>query len=309
LDLRARLIVEGYVAGRHRSPYKGFSVEFAEHREYAPGDDPRYLDWKVFGKSDRLYVKRYEEETNLLATICLDVSESMRYEDPDRRARAERAARAARRGGTAAEADADAPAMSKSDYAATVAASLAYLVVHQQDAAGLVLFDDAVREVIPHGSQQVHLHRILQRMEQFRGGPRTDLESALGQVTEKARRRGLVVVVSDLLDSAERVLAGLRRIRSRRHDVVVFHVLDRDEVEFPFDRMTRFEGMEEPGPWLLADPRALRTSYLAALEQFRNEVRRGCLAERIDFVPLDTATPLDVALSGYLARRAGVRGR
>jgi len=284
LDLRARLIVEGYVAGRHRSPYRGFSVEFAEHREYTPGDDPRYLDWKVFGKSDRLYIKQYEEETNLVATICLDTSASMRYAAPE-----------AREG------------LTKSDYAATVAAAVAYLVIHQQDAAGLVLFDDSVRARIPSGSQTVHLQRILKRMDGFEGGPRTDISQTLGEVAESVRRRGLLVLVSDLLDDADRVLSGLRKLRSRRHDVVVFHVLDRDEVEFPFEKMTRFEGTEEPNPDLLCDPRSLRKSYLEALEEFRRKIRAGCLAERIDYVPLDTGTPLDVALSGYLARRSRMR--
>ncbi len=283
LDLRARLIVEGTVAGRHRSPYKGFSVEFAEHREYAPGDDLRYLDWKVYGKSDRLYVKQYEEETNLHATLCLDVSESMRYVVPGREG------------------------LSKYDYAATVAASIAYLVIHQQDAAGMVLFDDGVREMLPPGSQPVHLQRMLSLMETAKGGPRTDLGAALGEVAEKVRRRGLLVVVSDLLDDADRVLGGLRRLRSRRQDVVVFHVLDEDEVTFPFDRMTRFEGMEEPSPEVLCDPPAVRAAYLEALAEHRAALRAGCLAERIDYVPLDTSTPLDVALSGYLARRASVR--
>lgn len=285
LDLRARLIVEGTVAGRHRSPYKGFSVEFAEHREYAPGDDLRYLDWKVYGKSDRLYVKQYEEETNLHAVLCVDASESMRYEVPGR------------------------DGLSKYDYAATVAASIAYLVIQQQDAAGLVLFDDAVREVLPAGSQPVHLQRLLSLLETFRGGPRTDLGAALGEVSEKIRRRGLLVLVSDLLDEPGRVLSGLRRLRSRRQDVVVFHVLDRDEVEFPFDRMTRFEGMEEPASEVLCDPRALRAAYLEGLGEFRSALRAGCLAERIDYVPLDTSTPLDVALSGYLARRSSAVGR
>jgi uncharacterized protein (DUF58 family) len=280
LDLRARLIVEGYVAGRHRSPYKGFSVEFAEHREYAVGDDLRFLDWKVYGKSDRLYVKQYEEETNLVSTVCLDVSTSMRYAGPKR------------------------DTLSKYDYAATVAASLAYLVIHQQDAAGMVLFDDGVREMLPSGSQAGHLQRLLSLVETCEGRPRTDIAASLGEVSEKIRRRGLVVIVSDLLDGADRVLAGLRRLRGRRHDVVVFHVLDQDETTFPFDRMTRFEGMEEPAPHLLCDPPALRAAYLEALEEFRRTVRAGCLAERIDYVPLDTATPLDVALSGYLARRA-----
>ncbi len=276
IDLRARMVVEGYVSGLHRSPYKGFSVEFAEHREYVPGDDLRYLDWKVFGKSDRYYVKQYEEETNLVCHLVLDVSESMDF---------------ATEGAT------------KHQYALTVAAALAYLVVLQHDAVGLVLFDQDVRASVQPGSHQGQLRRVFSMLEEAVPGGETALGSVLARVADRVRRRGLVVVVSDLIGDAGEVLAGLRKLRARGHDVIVLQILDPAEIEFPFERMTLFEGLENR-PDLLADPKALRKGYLAALEAFRARMRAGCLAERIDLVEIDTRTPLDVALSSYLAKRA-----
>ena len=276
LELRARLVVEGYVSGLHRSPYRGFSVEFAEHREYAPGDDLRYLDWKVYGKSDRFYVKRYEEETNLLCHVVLDVSESMDF-------------------GT--------EGVSKFDYAATCAAALAHLVVEQSDAAGLVLFDDDVRAVLPPGNSTLHLKHIFDTIEKAKTTGRTDVGKVLVRVADQLRKRGLVVVISDLVGDVEDVLRGLRQLRSRRHDVIVLQVLDPAEIEFPFENMTLFEGLEGHDD-LLADPKALRQSYLSRLETFRTRLRAGCLAERIDIVEMSTRTPLDVALTSYLSRRA-----
>ena len=275
LDLRARLVVEGFVSGMHKSPYRGFSVEFAEHREYAPGDDLRYLDWKVFGKSDRYYVKRYEEETNLLCHIVLDISESMDF-------------------GT--------EGVRKFDYAATVAAALAYLVVEQNDAAGLVLFDDQVRTVLPAGNSSAHLQRVFRKIEGAEPTGKTDVGRVLVRVADEIRKRGLVVVISDLVGDVEATLRGLRQLRSRRHDVIVLQVLDPAEIEFPFDQMTLFEGLEEV-PDLLADPKALRRAYLDRLDAFRKRLRAGCLAERIDVVEMSTRTPLDVALTSYLAQR------
>lgn len=276
LELRARLVVEGYVSGLHRSPYRGFSVEFAEHREYAPGDDLRYLDWKVFGKSDRYYVKRYEEETNLLCHVLLDVSESMDF-------------------GT--------EGVRKFDYAATIAASLAHLIVEQGDAAGLVLFDDDVRTVLQPGNSSLHLKHVFDTLENARPTGKTDVGRVLVRISEQFRKRGLVVVVSDLVGGAEPVLRGLRQLRSRSHDVIVLQVLDPAEIEFPFEQMTLFEGLES-FPDLLADPKSLRRTYLDRLEEFRTRLRAGCLAERIDIVEMSTRTPLDVALTSYLARRA-----
>jgi len=276
IDLRARMIVEGYVSGLHRSPYKGFSVEFAEHREYVAGDDLRYLDWKVFGKSDRYYIKQYEEETNLVCHVVLDVSESMDF--------------------TTAE-------HTKHQYALTVAAALAYLVVKQHDAVGLVLFDEDVRSTLQPGGHQGQLRRVFTSLEETAPGGDTAVGKVLARVAERVRRRGLVVLISDLLGDVDDVLAGLRRIRSRGHDVIVFHVLDPAERTFPFERMTLFEGLEHHAD-LLADPKSLRAAYLHALEEFTARLRAGCLAERIDLVEMDTGTPLDVALSSYLAKRA-----
>ena len=276
IDLRARMVVEGYVSGLHRSPYKGFSVEFAEHREYVAGDDLRYLDWKVFGKSDRYYIKQYEEETNLVCHLVLDVSESMAF--------------------TTGE-------ITKHDYALTVAAALAYLVVKQHDAVGLVLFDDTVRKVVQPGSHRGQLRRVFSLLEEAEPKGETSVGRVLARVAERVRRRGLVVLISDLVGDVGELLTGLRRIRSRGHDVVVFHVLDPAERTFPFERMTLFEGLENH-PDLLADPKSLRAGYLKALEEFMAKLRAGCLGERIDLVEMETSTPLDVALSSYLAKRA-----
>jgi uncharacterized protein (DUF58 family) len=281
LDLRARLVVEGYVSGVHRSPYKGFSVEFAEHREYAPGDDLRYLDWKVFGKTDRYYIKQYEEETNLLCHLVLDTSESMDFGTHEAGGRVVR----------------------KFDYAMTIAAALAYLIIGQHDAAGLTTFDEKVRRTLVPGSHAGHLRRIFEILEKTQPGGKTSIGPVLTQVADTLRKRGLVVVISDLVGDVDEVLRGLRRLRSHRHDVVVFHVLDPSEIEFPFSQMTLFEGLEE-FPDLLADPKSLRQTYLAHLADFRQRLRAGCLGERIDVVEMNTRTPLDVALTSYLAHRA-----
>ena len=268
IDLRARMVVEGYVSGLHKSPYKGFSVEFAEHREYVAGDDLRYLDWKVFGKTDRHYIKQYEEETNLVCHLIVDISESMNF-------------------GTVE--------WTKQQYALTVAAALGYLVVRQHDAVGMVLFDDDVRTTLRPGGHRGQLQRLFSILEEAKTGGETAVGKVLARVAERVRRRGLVVLISDLVGDVDDVLAGLRRIRSRGHDVVVFHVLDPAELTFPFERMTMFEGLEQH-PDLLADPKSLRAGYLAAVEEFRSKLRTGCLAERIDLVDMDTNTPLDVAL-------------
>ncbi len=281
LELRARLVVEGYVSGLHKSPFRGFSVEFAEHREYATGDDLRHLDWKVYGKSDRFYVKRYEEETNLLCHIVLDVSQSMDF-------------------GT--------EGVRKMDYAKTIAAALAHLVVAQNDAAGLVLFDDDLRTSIPAAGSQVHLRRIFETIEKAEARGKTDAGTVLVRVSEQLRKRGLVVVVSDLVGDVEQILRGLRALRGRGHDVIVLQVLDPSEIEFPFERMTLFEGLED-FPDLLADPKSLRRAYLGQLDEFRRRLRAGCLAERIDAVELNTRTTLDVALTSYLAHRTAMGRR
>jgi uncharacterized protein (DUF58 family) len=275
LELKARLIVEGFVSGMHRSPFHGFSVEFAEHREYVPGDDLRFVDWKVYGKSDRYYIKQYEEETNLRCWLMVDCSESMEY---------------------------GSGAFSKLDYARHAAAALAYLVTQQSDAVGLCLFDQTLRTVLPPASSTGHLRVLMRRLAEADPQGRTDLQDAIHLAAERLGRRGVVVIFSDLLDNPERILAGIRRLRHSNHEVILFHLLDHDERTFPFERMTRFEGMEEY-PTLTADPAALRLQYLKELDGFTRTLKHGCLANGADFVPLDTSMPLDVALSSYLASR------
>jgi uncharacterized protein (DUF58 family) len=275
LDLRAQHVVEGFISGMHRSPFFGHSVEFVQHREYVAGDDLRHLDWKVWSKTDRFYVKQYEEETNLRSTLVVDVSESMHYG----------------RG-----------ALNKYNYACTIAACLGYLSLRQQDAVGLIAFDDAVRQIVPSRSQQTHIDALVQAMHTSRPRAKTDLEKILRRVTETIGQRGMIVIVSDLLADREPLFRGLEMLRHRRHDVLVFHVLDDDELTFPFAGTTRFEGMEEL-PHLLCDPRALRDGYLEALEEYLVEVRRGCARQGIDYAQVRTGDYLDAVLSKFLHHR------
>ena len=277
LDLKARLIVEGYISGLHKSPFRGFSVEFAEHREYVPGDDIRFLDWKVFGRSDRLYIKRYEDETNLEATLVVDVSASMTYQ------------------GTST-------AHTKLDYARWAGAALAYLVTQQQDAVGLALFDDEVRKTLPTGNNPLHLKNVIGALDQAKPTGSTGLGKALKQVGESLKRRGLVLLFSDLIADPHDVAQGLKQIRNRGHEMILFHVLDRDETTFPFERLTRFVGLEGAED-VVADPEAIRTAYLEEVDGFQRQIRRACHANRIDYVPLDTSESLGTTLSAYLSRR------
>jgi uncharacterized protein (DUF58 family) len=276
LEMRARLVVEGFLTGMHKSPKRGFSVEFAQHREYVPGDDPRYIDWKLFGKVERLYIKEFEEETNLRAWMFVDQSESMAY---------------AHDGG-----------MSKFDYASTAAASLSFLIQQQQDAVGLVLCDERVATQVPARNTRANLANIVGALEKAKPDGGTRIGQTLTELSTKIPRRGLVCIFSDLFDDVEHVLRGLRAVGQRGHDVIVFHVLDADELEFPFERMTMFEGLEAM-PELLADPRGLRDAYLQEIQSFQQAIRKGCTAQKIDYVPLRNDQPLDIALSSYLAAR------
>jgi uncharacterized protein (DUF58 family) len=277
LELRARSIVEGYVSGVHRSPFHGFSIEFAEHREYSQGDDLRYVDWKVFGKTDKFYLKQYEEETNLVSHLLVDTSESMRYKS------------------------AAAP-LSKLEYAQCVAASLAYLILQQQDSVGLVTFDGEIRALVRASSNPSHLKQLLHVMENAVAERKTRTGPIFHELAERLKRRGLVVILSDFFDDVPSMIAGLKHFRHRRHEVVVFHVLDPAEVEFPFRETTLFRGMEQL-PDVLTDPRALRKAYLEEFGSFQRAVRKGCRAQHIDYVLLRTDQSLEVALSSYLAAR------
>ena len=281
LELRARYAVEGLLSGMHRSPYSGYSVEFAQHREYVPGDDLRHLDWRVYGKTDRFYIKQFEEETNLQAHLLVDCSASMRYpEEPpiDR--------------------------LTKFEYAATLAASMAYLLVHQQDAVGLMLFDDQVRADLAPQSHYPHLQTILTSLEQARLERPTGGKALFSELAGRLKRRSIVMVISDLFAALDDLSTGLQSLRHGGHEVIVVQVLDRDEREFPFQDNTLFEGLEAAGQRVLVDPQSLRMGYLAALEGFEGQVRATCAGAKIDLVELSTADPLDVAIRRYLAARA-----
>ena len=281
LELQARLLVEGYLSGMHKSPYHGFSVEFAQHREYVPGDDIKHVDWKVYGRSDRFYLKQYEQETNLVCWLVVDVSESMQYRSES---------------------------VSKYDYACMSAAALAYLVLRQQDSVGLVTFDNAVRQFLRPSTQPSHLKEIVQILNQGTKNEKTNLGPIFHELAERIARRAIIVILSDLFDDVPNLLAGLRHLRYHRHEVVVFHVLDAFELEFPFQEATLFRGLEQ-FPELLTDPRSLRRSYLDVVRSFVTELQHGCRDQNVDYVQLRTDASLGVALSGYLAHRLARKGK
>jgi uncharacterized protein (DUF58 family) len=277
LQLRARLIVEGYVAGVHRSPFHGFSIEFAEHREYASGDDLRYLDWKVLGRTDKYYLKQFEEETNLVCHLLLDTSESMLYKS-------------------------DAAAMSKLEYAKCAAAALAYLILRQQDSVGLVTFDHEIRALVRPSSNASHIKQLLHVMEHSVPERKTASGAIFHDLAERFKKRGIVMVLSDLFDDVDAMMAGLKHFRHRRHEVVLLHVLDPAELDFPFQQPTLFRGLEHL-PEVLADPRAVRKAYLAEFNRYLMRLKRACRMHRIDYLLVPTNRSLEVVLSSYLASR------
>ena len=277
LHLRARHIVEGYVSGLHRSPYHGFSIEFAEHCEYAPGDDLRYVDWKVFGRTDKFYLKQYEDETNLLCYLVLDVSESMTYRS-------------------------NPAALSKLEYAQALAASVAWLVLEQQDATGLVTFDSQIRTLLRPASNSSHLKQLIQVMETVIPGKKTTAGPIFHELAERLKKRGVVMILSDFFDNVNSLLAGLKHFHHRRHDVVLLHVLDPAELDFPFQRPTQFQGLEE-FPDVMTDPQALRRAYLKELGAFQQALREGCRTMNMDYELMRTDRPLDAALRSFLAGR------
>ncbi len=278
LEVRARRIVEGFLSGLHRSPYFGQSIEFVQHREYAPGDDVRHIDWKVWSKTDQFFVKQYEEDTNLRTTLLVDLSESMQF---------------------------GSGAMTKYEYGCTIAAALSYLLLRQQDAVGLVAFDDSIRAQVPHRSKHTHLNSILAALDAESPEKKTDIYDILQQTAESQARRGMIVLVSDLFVPREGLFKGLNLLRYRGHDVLLFHVLDDAELDFNYAGTTRFEGLEEMGQ-LVCDPRSLREGYLEAIKAFISEVRRFCSRSSIDYQTIRTSEHLDAVLSHYLNHRVGM---
>jgi uncharacterized protein (DUF58 family) len=276
MELKARTVVEGFLSGLHRSPYKGFSVEFAEYRQYLPGDDLSTLDWKVYARSDRHYVKKFEEETNVECHVLLDVSASMGY-----------------RGGAA---------MSKLEYGSVLAASLAYLMHRQRDATGLIEFDDRIKGRLPASARPGHLHAILLALDRIAPGEKSDVGRPLHQLAEALGKRSLAVVISDLLDDPETVIRGLKHLRFRGTDVIVFQVLDPHEIQFPFRGAARFTDVESRDE-ITADPARVRDGYLAAMEALRARYEKDLRGAGIDFLTLDSSKPLDFALLAYLDAR------
>lgn len=280
LDLRARLVVEGFITGQHRSPYNGFAIEFAGHREYSFGDDLKHIDWKVWSKTDRLYIKEYEEETNLKCTIILDCSKSMRYGEAD--------------------------GWSKFDYGATAAASLAYMLQQQMDSVGLVTFSDKIEKNLKASSHPSHLKLMMHELQQTAPSDKTDMSEVYTQLAGQIKTRGLVVLISDLFMDTDTLQETLRQFRLRRHEVIVFHVMHDHELDFPFEDMTLFRGLEMDAE-LHAEPRALRQAYLDEVNEFMSKVRKICASNGVDHLTVNTNRPLDATLASYLTFRQKIK--
>lgn len=276
IELKARLVVEGFIVGLHRSPYHGFSVEFAEHRQYMPGDEFKHIDWKVYAKSDKFFIKQFEEETNLKAYILLDASNSMGYKSDG---------------------------ISKLEYGSYLAASLSYLTLRQQDAPGLLIYDEKIRSYIPPKGARSHINPILRQLSDTLPSSKTDASVAFHELADRIKRRGLVVVISDLLDDPEKMLLGLKHFRHRRHEVIVFHILDPYERNFAYKSEARFRDMET-GKELLTDPWQIRGEYMSRLGDYLEWISKSCRDSHIDYHLLDTSVPFDRALFGYLAKRS-----
>ena len=276
LGLIARHVVEGFLSGVHKSPFKGFSIEFAEHRQYYPGDEIRHIDWRAYGKTDRYYIKEHEEETNLQAHLLIDASGSMAY-----------------RGRT----------VSKFVYAQWVAASLAYLMLHQRDAVGLAVHDHAVRAIVPPRSHSKQLPHLVQVLEATQPGGETDLAGLWHRLAGQLRRRGMVIILSDCFAALPPLLYALRHLRHSGQEVLLLHVLAPEEIEFPFERLTEFRSMEDTALTTALDARAARAEYLRSFEHFCRELRTQAAAMQIDYHQLRTDTPVDRALGIYLSRR------
>ena len=275
MELRARKAMEGYYTGIHKSPYHGLNVEFAEYREYVPGDDLRYLDWRVVARSDRYFIKQFDAETNLNCYLLLDCSGSMDF-------------------GTTG--------MTRLDYAASSAAALAHLMLGQGDHVGLVCFDSAVRQFIPPRGNARHFHALLETLESVAPGKDTNLPAVLHEIAEQVRRRSMVIIFSDFFDNVEEILNGLQHFRHRRHEVIAFHLVDDAEMDFPYDRVTLFEGMER-GEELILDPQVIAEGYRQRFREFLSRIKRGCTEKDIDYELMRLSQPFDRALTGFLARR------
>jgi uncharacterized protein (DUF58 family) len=281
LELRARLIVEGLMTGAHRSPYQGISVEFAQHRQYAAGDDIRHVDWKVLARADKVYLKQYQEETNLQLILVVDASESMGF----------------------GSIQVDGQTWTKFDHATSIAATLAYLAVHQADSVGLAIFDQTLSRYFKPSSAPTQWKMIASELQQVPKWNKTSIGKILDQIAEKVTHRSVIVLLSDCFDDLAGIKKGLRHLRYRKHEVILMQVLDPQEVEFPFEDVTLFKGLEELGQ-LLTEPRALREGYLEQMKIFTDDLKKLCRGMNIDLTRFVTSDALDVSLSQFLATRA-----
>jgi uncharacterized protein (DUF58 family) len=280
MDLRARLVVEGFITGLHKSPYHGFSVEFAEHRQYMPGDEIKHVDWKVYGKTNRFYVKQFEEETNLKAYLLLDASASMGFTSVG---------------------------VTKLQYACYLAGALSYLMIGQRDAVGLLVFDEKIRRYLPPRSVTTYLHQILRELDAAHSSAETNVASALHQMAERIKRRGLIIVLSDLFDDPQTVLSGLKHFRHRKHEVIVFHIMDPLEITFDFTQDAVFRDLET-GEEINTQPWHIRHDYQTKVTEFLNYYKKVCRENQIDYVPINTKENYDRALFEYLLKRKRIGG-
>jgi uncharacterized protein (DUF58 family) len=278
MQLLAKVVVEGFVLGLHRSPYRGFSVEFAEYRQYSPGDEVKHVDWKVYGKTDRYYIKQFEEETNLACYLIVDASASMGY-------------RFAPEGFT------------KLQYASRLAACLSYFMMRQRDAAGLMIFDTKIRTALPPRLRQTHLKHVLAALETAEPGGETNISGPLHELAEGLKRKGLIILISDLLDDHEKVISALQHFRFQGHEVIVFQIMDNGELNFPFETMTEFTDLET-GQKVMVAPEGMKPVYMQELKNFLDAYEKGCAGIHADYKLFDTSQPLEIALSEYLYRRS-----
>ncbi|RKY56343.1 MAG: DUF58 domain-containing protein [Candidatus Neomarinimicrobiota bacterium] len=278
MSLRARLVVEGFIIGLHKSPYHGFSVEFAEHRPYMPGDEIKHIDWKLYGKTDRYYIKQFEEETNLKSYILLDKSGSMGYKSGD---------------------------ITKLSYASFLSAALGYLMLKQQDAVSLTMFDSEVRFYLPPLAKKSHLNLVLSALEHTIPGEETDIAPFLHEMAEKIKKRGLIILISDLLDEPDKIINALKHFRHKRHEVILFHILDPQEMKFLFNRQTRFVDMETKKE-LVTEPWHIQRAYQRTVNRFIEYYKLQCRSNNIDYVLLTTDKSLDLALTEYLNKRTRI---
>lgn len=277
LQLFARTVVEGFTTGHHTSPHKGFSVEFRQHRPYVQGDDIRRLDWKIFGRADRFYIREYDEETNLRATIVLDASSSMAYR------------------GT--------KGVLKFDYGRKLAAAMSYLLMSQQDAVGLITFDSKIRDIIPNRTRITHLHHVLETLVKTEPGKDTSIAPVLESLAQRLKRRGLVILISDFFDDPVALLKAIGVLRKKGHEIIAMQLWDRDELEFPFGQWARFENLEKEDDALLLDPATIRLRYLEVLKNFQEQLKDGFRKHQVDYLTLPTDEPHAAALRSYLALR------